>query len=240
MDVAEYARMYEAEDRQWWYVGMRAIALGLLRPALPAGRLRLLDAGCGTGRNVQDLSALGRAVGLDIAPEAMALCRARGVGAVRGSVLNLPFASGSFDVVTSFDVLYHRWVADDRAAVRELGRVLRPQGLLLLRLPALRLLWGAHDAAVHSRHRYTLSEVRTLLEDGGFTVLRASYANSFLFPLLLVHRTLDRLLRRSGSDVGFLPAPVESAFLALLHLEARLIPHLTLPVGASIVALARR
>jgi hypothetical protein len=116
----------------------------------------------------------------------------------------------AFDVVTSFDVLYHAWVSDDRAAVVEMARVLRRGGLLLVRVPALKMLWGAHDVAVQSRHRYTRAELVALLEGCGFDVIRATYCNSLLFPLLLARRTLDRLLGREGSDVGFLPAPLSS------------------------------
>jgi SAM-dependent methyltransferase len=240
VNVAEYLRMYGAEERQWWYAGMRAISLRLLRPALRPGPIRSLDAGCGTGRNVQLLESFGPAFGLDLSPEAMAFARERRIRVVRGSVLDLPFGGETFDVVTSFDVLYHRWVTDDAAAVRELARVLRPGGLLLVRVPALRMLWGAHDEAVHSRHRYTRREVEALLQGAGLALVRATYANSVLFPLLLARRTLDRLLRRSGSDVGFLPGPLEAVFGAALALEARLVGHLSLPVGASVLALGRK
>ena len=142
--------------------------------------------------------------------------------------------------MTSFDVLYHRWVADDRAAVAELARVLRPGGVLLVRVPALRALWGAHDEAVHSRHRYTRAEVKRLVHGAGLEVVRASYGNTLLFPLLAARRTLDRVTGRHGSDVAFLPAPLERAFRALLELEARLIRRVSFPVGASVFALARR
>ena len=161
--------MYEAEQAQWWYAGQRAIATALLAPALPGrdGERRLLDAGCGTGYNLLDLGRLGRATGVDLSAEAIAFCRARGVRAARASVLALPFADGTFDAVTSFDVIYHAWVSDDRAAVRELARVLRPGGALLVRVPALRALWGAHDTEVQSRHRYTRGELVALLEAAG-------------------------------------------------------------------------
>lgn len=250
MKSAEYGRMFEAEEAQWWYVGQRAIATALLRRALApigsstprgqAGR-RVLDAGCGTGGNLRPLAAFGRTFGIDLSPEAIDYCRRRGVQAVRGSVLALPFRNGSFDLATSFDVIYHAWVRDDREAVAEVARVLRPGGLLLVRVPALRLLWGAHDVEVQSRHRYTRGELLRLLTEGGLEPLHASYCNSLLFPLLLVRRTLDRLLGREGSDVGFLPAPLEWTFRTVLLIEAALVGRgLSFPIGASVVALARK
>ena len=239
--------MLEAEEAQWWYVGQRAIAHAILEPALdarpvPGGRRpRILDTGCGTGGNLVHLARLGRAVGVDLVAEATVGCRNRGVPAVRGGVLALPFVDRSFDVVTSFDVIYHEWVSDDEAAVAEMARVLRPGGLLLVRVPALMVLWGAHDKAVLSRHRYTRRELAGLLESRGLEVVRSTYCNSFLFPLLLVRRTFDRLLGRAGSDVGFLPSPLEWGFRHTLLAEAALVRRgRSLPVGASALALARR
>jgi SAM-dependent methyltransferase len=243
---AEYRRMFEAEDTQWWYVGQRAIAHALLEPVLAgfaegARPLRILDAGCGTGGNLVPLARLGQAVGIDLAPEGIRLCRERGVRALRARVESLPFPCGCFDAVTSFDVIYHEWVADDGAAVAEMARVLRPGGVLLVRVPALRLLWGAHDIEVQSRHRYTRGELVALLEGCGLHVERTTYCNSVLFPLLLARRTLDRLLGRRGSDVGFLPDPLERAFRRVLLAEAALVRRgLVLPLGASVAALARR
>ena len=242
MKVEEYARMYEAEERQWWYAGMRAISAALLDKHLARGegRLRILDAGCGTGNNLAHFRGRGRAVGVDLSEDALRFCRTRGVQAARASVLALPFPDGAFDLVTSFDVLYHRWVTDDRAAVAELCRVLAPGGLLLVRVPALKMLWGAHDDAVLSRHRYTRGEVAGLLRGAGLEVLEQTYANTLLFPVLALRRTLDRLTGRHGSDVGFLPAPMETAFRGLMANEAALVPRVSLPVGASVFALARR
>ena len=94
MKPAEYRRMYEAEAAQWWYAGQRAIATALLEPGLRGlapERPLLLDAGCGTGFNLLAFSRLGRAVGVDLAPEAIAFCKERGVRAVRASLLALPF-----------------------------------------------------------------------------------------------------------------------------------------------------
>ncbi len=242
MKPEEYPRMAEAEGRQWWYVGMRAITAALLGREPGGGeRPSLLDAGCGTGENLVRLGQRHATVGVDLAPAAVDFCRARGQRVVRGSVLSLPFRDGSFDRVTSFDVLYHRWVEDDAAAVRELVRVLRPGGVLLVRVPALKVLWGAHDAAVFSRHRYTAAELRALFVGAGLEGVRTTYANTLLFPLLLLRRWLDRRSGREGSDVGFLPAPLEWLFTRLLQAEAALVgAGLDLPIGASVFAVGRK
>jgi SAM-dependent methyltransferase len=239
MKVEEYERMFRAEETHWWYVGMRAISLALLgEPRQPAPRL--LDAGCGTGNNLVHLKARSRPVGVDLSPEAVEFCKSRGVAVTRASLLALPFGDDSFDEVTSFDVLYHQWVTDDRAAIREMTRVLRPGGSLLLRVPALKALWGAHDEAVQSRHRYTRAEVIRLLADAGLEVQRATYANFFLLPLLAIRRTLDKMTARKGSDVEPVPAVIDLLFRGLLLVEARLIRSISLPLGASVFALARK
>lgn len=234
--------MFEAEERQWWYAGQRAVATALLAPWAGGRRgLRLLDAGCGTGFNLLALAPLAASLGIDLSPEAIRFCRERGVRALRGSVLALPFADAAFDLVTSFDVIYHDWVPDDRAAVAEMARVLRPGGVLLVRVPALEALRGAHDAEVLTRRRYTRGELAALVRGAGLEVARATYCNSLLFPLLFTRRTLDRLLGREGSDVGFLPPLLEAVFRRAMALEAWWVRRgRSFPLGASVVVLGTR
>lgn len=243
MNPEEYRRMADLEGVQWWYVGMRRIARALLTPLLKAGGerpRRVLDAGCGTGWNLQDLTAFGETHGVDLSPLAVITTKRRGGRVIQGNLLGLPYANASFDVVTSFDVLYHAWVQDDVQAVRELARVLKPGGLILVKVPALKILWGAHDEAVHSRHRYTRGEVESLLDRAGLRLIRSTYANSLLFPVLLSRRFLDRLFDRHGSDVALLPPPLEKIFGGLLGIEARLVSWFNLPIGASVFAVARK
>jgi SAM-dependent methyltransferase len=245
MERSEYETMAAVEDRHWWYSGMRAISAALL-DSVYAGRrdLRILDAGCGTGGNAALLRRYGQVVGLDLAPEALALGSARLPGGlVRGSVLDLPFADASFDLVTSFDVLYHRAVPDETPALREVARVLRPGGRLLIRLPAYEFLRGKHDRAVHTRRRYTAAEVRALLDAHGFMVERCSYINALLFPLPAAQRLLERALpalERPESDLALPPPPVNEALRWPLAAEAAWLArggHF--PFGLSVIALAR-
>jgi SAM-dependent methyltransferase len=238
---AEYQRMHAVEERQWWYVGMRAISAAVLdRELPPAVRHRVADAGCGTGGNLALLRRYGWVVGVDLAEEALRPAREQGLPLLRAELGALPFADASLDCVTSFDVLYHRWVRDDRAAVAEIVRVLRPGGVFFVRVPALRLLWGAHDEEVLTRHRYTRGEVERLLTGCGLAVLRSTYCNSLLFPVLVLRRIVDRAFGRRGSDVAFLPAPLEWLFRRVLGLEASWLVRRSFPIGSSVLALGRK
>jgi SAM-dependent methyltransferase len=224
---------------------MRAITAALLAPHYATRRdLRILDAGCGTGGNVRFLRRYGQVVGLDMAPVALELGAPCLPGVLaRGSVLELPFAAQSFDLVTSFDVLYHRGVPDEAAALREVRRVLRPGGRLLIRLPAYEFLRSKHDRAVHTRRRYTAGGVRRLLRAAGFAVERYTYVNSLLFPIPLAQRLLERLfpgLEQQQSDMSP-PAPLVNTLLRVpFALEAAWLSLKgVFPAGLSVMALAR-
>lgn len=245
MEHSEYSVMAAVEDRHWWYGGMRAIAAALLDEVYPPNcGLEILDAGCGTGANLRFLRRYGHAVGIDMAPEAVAHSTLGSPGLVaQGSVLSLPFADQSFDLVTSFEVLYHRAVTSELDALREVRRVLRPSGRLLLRLPAFELLRGHHDAAVHGRRRYTAPEVTDLLASAGFQVERTSYVNTLLMPLALTQRLIERLRPPSSAEESDLALPsvvVNEAFRWAMAAEAAWVGSgRSLPAGVSVICRAR-
>lgn len=245
MDPKEYHRIARLEGEHWWYRGMGEVALGLLegvklpRPAL------ILDAGCGPGGTSARFKPLGRVVGLDLAAEALSLARRHELAAlVRGSVTALPFGTATFDLVLCFDVIYHLWVGDDRLAVKELARVLKPDGYLLIRVPAFEALRGPHDRVVFTRHRYTARELENLVRSAGLEVVRLTYANFFLFAPAALWRLAGRLTgpaQKPASDVRALPAPLNGLLYRLLRLEGRLIRRFgRLPIGLSVICLARR
>jgi len=272
MNVAEYEAMYRVEDTLWWYVGMRHIAERILdgRLGVASRPLRLLDAGCGTGGNVRWLERFGTTFGIDLSPHAIQFCTERGLRRIAcASVLALPFPADTFDLVTSFDVIYHLDVRDDVAALAEMRRVLRPGGYLLVRVPALEQLRSEHDAAVHTRQRYTLGELRRKASAAGLAVERASYANTFLFPLAAAAR-LARSAGKKGkvgwersdgspvspgrrrrtkdegrtgcerSDVHPVHPWINALFLAVMRAEAGVVGRWDLPVGLSALVLARK
>src|SRR5690348_16503149 len=101
--------MYQVEKHSWWYRGMVSITGSLLnRWYVPNESLSILDAGCGTGAAMTTyLAEYGTVTGFDISEMALTFCRLRKAKRLaRASVPHLPFASNSFDLVTSFDVLY--------------------------------------------------------------------------------------------------------------------------------------
>ncbi|MEZ6038458.1 MAG: class I SAM-dependent methyltransferase [Planctomycetota bacterium] len=246
MEHAEYEMMYRAEDHHWWYRGMRAITRAVIDRFVARDHgepLRILDAGCGTGSTLEYLQDYGWTVGIDLASEAVGFCTERGLPRLaQASILELPFAEGSFDLVTSFDVMSSCQRAQAPQALAEFFRVLRPGGHLLLRLPAYMWLHGKHDVLVHTMHRYTRGEVRALLRQQGFTIERTSYANCLLFPLAALKRIKDRLLppRQACSDVSVTGGWMNPLFGGLLRSEAPLVSRVGLPFGLTVLALARK
>lgn len=246
MEREEYQAMAQVEGGHWWYAGMRELAAALIDSVLDGrSNQRILDAGCGTGGNLLFLQRYGSVAGLDLSPLAVAVSAQRLPGLVqRGSVLTLPYADSSFDLVTSFDVLYHRAVPDETQALAEVRRVLRPGGWLLLRLPAYQWLLRKHDRAVHTRRRYRSLEVSRLLVESGFHVARISYVNTLLFPIPLAQWLVERAFpqfQRRQSDLE-MPGPLLNRLLRVpLALEAAWLRRGgSLPFGLSILCLARK
>jgi SAM-dependent methyltransferase len=237
--------MYLVEDRHWWYHGMESITRSLIeRWVHPRARLKILDAGCGTGAAMTTyLAEYGDVTGVDLYPQALDFCRRRNARHLaRASVLDLPFAPASFDLVTSFDVLYERGVSSEMIALREFARVLTDAGRVLLRLPAYDWLRGEHDRRVHTSRRYTKGSVKSLLEGSGFIVEHLSYANMFLFPFAVLKRLGERLFppREERSDLSLEVGILNPVFKFILASEAPLASRIGLPYGLSVVAIGRK
>jgi SAM-dependent methyltransferase len=236
-----------AEERHFWFRGFRRF-VGPLVDAGLAGRpaARVLDAGCGTGANLRRLGARTRAVGIDLNRIGLDLARRAGARPVaRATVTALPFADGTFDLVTSFDVLYALSDEDEPRAVAEMFRVLRPGGALVVNVAAMPILRGSHSVLSHEVRRYTRARLRRLLECAGFAVEDVRYTNATLFPLLLVVRTVQRVAgladeQDATTEITVPPAPVNTLLSAVLGFEAILLRPFRLPFGSSLACLARK
>lgn len=240
MDPAEYDNVARQEGVHWWYTGMAGMAATFLRRISLPSAARILDAGCGTGGGLRWLAEFGRPYGVDLHPAAVGRAGTGGAGrVVCGDVRALPFRDSSFDLLTSFEVLSQVPASTDCSALLEFARVLRPGGWLLLRLPAHDWLRGAHDSFVHTRHRYTRGEVREKLLAGGLRPVRLTYANCLLFLPALVWR-IARRDSGAASDVRPMPAAVNRLLATLLRWEAEWLSRFDLPMGLSVLALARK
>ena len=245
MHRREYAVMFQVEDNYWWYRGLRTLlqqALGQYAPA----NARILDAGCGTGANLQLLQSYGDAVGIDISEQAIAFCRARGIPADRAflaSLTDLPFADAFFDLVVSFDVICN--IPDDVAAFREIGRVLKPGRRLVTQLPAYQWLWSTHDVAVGHQRRYALRELRAKVNAAGLEIERLTHTNALFLPFIIAGRLARRRSLHNGhavqSDLATpLPPLVNGTLGAMAAAEMRVLSRVNFPVGLSVLVVARK
>lgn len=245
MNRPEYESMYALEDSHWWFVGRRNLAFSLIEQWITLHpECHILDVGCGTGGNLQALKRYGQVAGLDISPIAIEFARRRPLPLLmQASGLALPFPDDTFDLITIFDVLYHRWITDDKNALTELYRAIRPGGWLLITDSALPILWSSHDEIYYARQRYTLRNLRDKLGQTGFELRVCSYANMLLLPIFLFMRlTMDWLPLANDIDrQGSFPAWLNWLLTHIRNLEAVWLRHRgTLPVGSSLICLVQK
>ena len=241
-DLLELTR--QAEARHFWFHGFRRFVIPVLAD-VAAGRtaLDLIDCGCGVGQNLALLAPYGRVVGFDLAGGGVAVARAAGHRVARADLTRIPFPADSFDVATCFDVL--QCVPDDRDAVREIARIVRPGGRVLLTLAALDVLRGDHAEVWDEQRRYRRETARRLVESAGLRPERVAYMFASIFPLMLAVRIGQRLLRpvrgvQRDEDIRVPPAPVNAALTWMVQREAALARHVPMPIGSSLLVVARK
>ncbi|MFN4179620.1 MAG: class I SAM-dependent methyltransferase [Armatimonadota bacterium] len=244
MTATELEKMARLEDRYWWFVGRRLIVRSLIQhfwkpranPAL------ILDLGCGTGGSFSLLCNWGTVVGLDTSSVALNFARKRGMkNLLLGDAQLLPFSENCFDLVAVLDVLEH--LEDDCQALREIWRVLKPRGAVVFTVPAFMSLWSVHDIALAHKRRYLFCEIHDKVVQAGFKLLHLSYAICPLLPTVFVFRKIQNLLMRNKEPATALielPEPLNRFLIALLQLEAALLPFVRLPFGVSLVGLAEK
>lgn len=269
MNPEEYARMHALETEYWWFTGRRAIIASM------SGAYRkfsghdeawsALDIGCGTGANLPLLCEIaagnnlsenhggsGRVTAMDYSPLALKFARDHlenlPVSLLRGDAVKLPFPDNHFDLVTMLDVLEH--VEDDRAAAREIHRVLKPGGAFILSVPAYQSLWSTHDEALHHFRRYEYHALRALLRESGLPVWRMSFAMSLMPPIAWLWRRLilpfkprrpqEAKRHSEGAVLPAVPSWANRALVEYLKLEGRVLARRPLQFGTSLVAVARK
>jgi SAM-dependent methyltransferase len=233
---------HDIEETYWWFVGRRSILDGVLRKIGVLGPIAV-DIGCGSGRNMLLLAPYaGRVIGLDRSSAALAIAASQGLTVCGADGQDIPLPNSSVDAITAFDVLEH--LDDDLGALAEFNRVLRPDGFLLITVPAYRFLWSEHDEALMHRRRYVASELHMKLNSTGFNVQVRTYAIFFAFFPIAFYRLFRGLFPRDpmapkASHV-ILPTFLNNFFAWTLRVEARLIRSVRLPWGSSIVVVAQK
>jgi SAM-dependent methyltransferase len=244
MDDRLMKAMLDVDEQHWWYRGRRRIiAVELDRLPLPDGA-RVLDAGCGSGRTLQELDRFGDVSGIELNPQAAAVARGRGAFDVRiGRLEELPFPSDTFDLITCLDVIEH--TPDDRATLAELLRVCVPGGWLLVTVPAYQALWSQHDEANHHYRRYARGTLQAAAAQAGWRVHRMTSFNSLLLAPAAAVRLAARRRRSNGgpekTDLDLGPAWLNGLLERPLKTEARWLARgRTLPVGLSLLAVLQK
>ena len=234
-----------AEATHFWFRGFRSYVAPVLREIAGSRRdLRIIDCGCGTGYNLTHLlQPYGRPFGFDLAPSALSRARGTGRPVVRASIGRIPFASNTFDLATSFDVLQS--VPDDRAALREIARVVKPGGHVLLNTAAFEWLRGDHSDVWVEVHRYTPAQAAAVVSAAGLQVVRTRLLFASLVPMILAVRSAQRLLRtvrdpQGDADMAVPARPINAALSWMVRGEAALARHVPLPIGSSLLIVARK
>lgn len=237
-----YPIMFRIEQSHWWYTGRRKILTSFVKDIcrrVTDRRPRILDVGCGTGANLLMLSQYGDAEGVDVSEDALAFCRERGLENVKlGAAEKLPYDDDTFDLVTALDVVEH--LDDDLAGLREMRRVLRPGGRVLLFVPTFMFLWGLQDDVSNHRRRYRMPELQRVLEQAGFEVERTTYANITFFMPILAMRKLMRLTGiKAESENNINVSALNGVLARMLGAESFVLRYMNIPFGVSGLCVAR-
>jgi SAM-dependent methyltransferase len=238
---------HRAQQAHFWFRGFRAFVRPLVARAVAGvARPRILDCGCGTGSNMRLLSEYGHTSGFDLTWRGLELARSQGpMRLAQASITRIPFPAATFDLVTSFDVLYSLTAGDEAAAVAEMHRVLRPGGAAIVNTAAMEILRGTHSVLSQEVRRSNRSQLRQRFTAAGFEIERLTYTNFSLFPLMVVVRAIQRGLglppeADAETDIAVPAAPVNALLSGLLSLEARALRVVDLPAGSSLLCLARK
>jgi len=236
-----------AEQSHFWFRGFRAYVRPEIARALAGHpRPRMLDCGCGTGSNLKMLEEFGEAFGFDLTWNGLEFAHDMGRRDIaRASIGAIPFVSGHFDLVTSFDVFQCLPDRVERDAAHEMWRVLKPGGHAILNVAALDVLSGGHSVLSEEVRRYTPGRLRRVFTEAGFIIDRLTFAHAALLPIMLPIRVWQRW--RSGGnmpagefDITVPPAPVNAVLSAVVGLEAAALRVTNMPVGSSLLLRARK
>jgi len=241
MEKETYIEMNNNEDRHWWFVARRRIVKKVLDYFLKQKANReVLEVGCGSGGNLEMLSYYGKLSAFEIDDQARCMANSRNITLVKKGELpkGIPF-NGDFDLICLLDVLEH--IDDDVGSIKALSASLKPDGKILITVPAYKFLWSNHDIVNHHKRRYLLRHLLKIIKASGLNVVYSTYFNTLLFPVIFITRIINNIVStKVGSDVNKSPTMVNSILLSIFSSERLLIPRFFWPFGVSILVLAEK
>lgn len=246
MQISEYENIFKNEQTHFYYVGNHKIILSLIKKFMKnkkkIRKLKILDAGCGTGFLAKRLARFGDVLGVDNNSQALSLAKKRRIKVKKASITKLPFVSNYFDLVTCIDVINHKAVTSEKAAAKEFYRVLKPKGILLIRASANSWLELVHDKHVHLRKRYDKGEFQNILKKAGFIIMKLSYVNLILLPPVIVLQFIEKIQKPKTTKSAIFPLPYWLNWILtfLLSLEAYLLRWFDLPFGIGLLAVCQK
>ena len=235
-----------ADREHWWfrskarYVQQIATARGRMCPSgVPFGASgRFVDVGGGAGGVTAMLTrTFGRGVVVEGSPRLVAAARTRhGIAGLVAHGDAVGLRTGCADVGTALDVLEH--LDDPMGAIRELGRVVRPGGLVVVTVPAHPWLWSRADELLGHRRRYTRAAIIRQLDDAGLEPVYVTHVFSWLVAPVWFRR---RQAREPEAQLGLdqRGGTIDAVARLLTEVEIRVACRVPLPLGTSIVAVAR-
>jgi len=199
MSPEEYFNLERVEKSHWYYHGKREIVRFWIQKYQKIEvNIKLLDCGAGSGAFAAEMSKKVQVTAMDDHLESLEILRRRlpSDSIVEGGCGKIPFASDVFEVVTALDVLEH--IADDKQAASELVRVLKPQGVLVITVPAMMCLWSDWDVSLHHYRRYDKKSLINIFKDLLITVEHCAYINVAAMPLVWLLRKARSLGMSKG------------------------------------------
>lgn len=240
MEKYLYKDLDEREGVHFWHVSKRQTALAILKRFYGDKKIKILDLGCGTGANMKALGKFGEVWGVDVAVEAIGFCKKKGLTRVKlASTKKLPFKNEEFDLVTMFDVLEH---VEEKETLKEVSRILKKDGSLLITVPAYSWLWSKWDEVLHHKRRYSALTLRTALMSEGFRVKFISYMNSYLLIPVVITRAVKsfKSVENYPSDFRLSTPLINKVLLLLARLERFFLLRTGVGMGTSVICLAAK
>lgn len=242
MPAGSHERLFRHEDSHWWCRTVRRITLDALARHGIARNGLIIDAGCGSGGLLREISEYGNALGVELAAEALRFAAsATGVPLLRANVRRLPFVDNCADAVVALDLLCNMEGDFEVETLMEIRRVLRPRGLLFMNLPAHRFMAGAHDLRMGVRRRYETSDIINFTTESGFRILELFHWNLVLMPGAYLMRKLTSLTAGdSYSDLALTPRWLDPFLFQFMRVDVTFCRLIRSPLGISIFCVAER